>query len=84
MSSRRPIEVPIRPRATTYHIPLLSAILLRHSKMECSTTPLLSCFRYISPCDPYEPFVSSVPPLVSVVLVQFFDFLFLNPDMSTG
>ena len=35
-------------------------------------------FKFL-PSDPYEPFVNRVPQLVSLLLVQFFNFLFLNP-----
>src|SRR5207245_6290202 len=42
-------------------------------------TSLLSLFRFKSlPSASYEPFVYRVPQLVSLLLVQFFDFLFLN------
>jgi hypothetical protein len=41
---------------------------------------LLSLFPFkFLPSNAYEPFVNRVPQLVSLLLVQFFDFLFLNP-----
>jgi hypothetical protein len=41
---------------------------------------LLSLFSFkFLPSGPYEPFVNRVPQLISLLLVQFFDFLFLNP-----
>jgi hypothetical protein len=45
-----------------------------------SLKALLSLFPFkFLPSDPYEPFVNRVPQLVSLLLVQFFNFLFLNP-----
>ncbi len=45
-----------------------------------SLKALLSLFPFkFLPRDPYESFVNRVPQLVSLLLVQFFDFLFLNP-----
>jgi len=35
-------------------------------------------FKFL-PSNAYEPFVNCVPQLASLLLVQFFDFLFLNP-----
>ena len=35
-------------------------------------------FKFL-PSNAYEPFVNRVPQLVLLQLVQFFDFLFLNP-----
>ena len=44
-----------------------------------SLNALLSLFPFkFLPSDSYEPFVNRVPQLVSLLLVQFFDFLFLN------
>jgi hypothetical protein len=45
-----------------------------------SLKALLSLFPFkFLPSNAYEPFVNRVPQLVSLLLVQFFDFLFLNP-----
>jgi hypothetical protein len=45
-----------------------------------SLKALLSPFPFkFLPSNAYEPFVNRVPQLVSLLLVQFFDFLFLNP-----
>jgi hypothetical protein len=45
-----------------------------------SLKALLSLFPFkFLPSDSYEPFVNRVPQLVSLLPVQFFDFLFLNP-----
>src|SRR2546423_9999188 len=45
-----------------------------------SLKALLSLFPFkFLPSNAYEPFVNRVPQLVSLQLVQFFDFLFLNP-----
>jgi len=45
-----------------------------------SLKALLSPFPFkFLPSNAYEPFVNRVPQLVSLQLVQFFDFLFLNP-----
>jgi hypothetical protein len=45
-----------------------------------SSKALLSLFPFkFLPSNAYEPFVNRVPQLASLLLVQFFDFLFLNP-----
>jgi hypothetical protein len=44
-----------------------------------SLKALLSLFPFkFLPRDPYESFVNRVPQLVSLLLAQFFDFLFLR------
>ena len=59
--------------------PAKSCTLRPSGAMTLPSLKALSLFPFkFHPSDSYEPFVNRVPQLVSFLLVQFFDFLFLN------
>src|SRR5439155_1751865 len=59
--------------------PAKSCTLRPSGAMTLPSLKALSLFPFkFLPSDSYEPFVNRVPQLVSLLLVQFFDFLFLN------